>query len=453
MYPQFQAFLDLRQRVKYEGLSEGLKQRVRTLALDSIGDIIAGNAMREQQGLIRQAAGLGGSGEASILGTDIRVPAPFAALVNGAGIVSTEMDDGCSYAAGGPGFTAGHPGSYVMPAAWAMAETLDVDGKKFIESVIFAYEITTRVSRASKQRQSIHPHGTMAIGAAAVSAYLMDQDDETMAQSMAMGANMAVSTSWPAAMEGATVRNILNGLGCQNGVYAAHLPAAGFIGESTALETVYGKNIGFEFDEHWIKNGLPDDEFYISRNFYKMYACARPGHAPVDCALKIRQTPGFDPANIERFEIATYRVAADYGQSEVRNVFSARFSTRYPVAVALLYGDAGTHQFTEEKVRDPQILDLFHRGVVVEDPEYTAMTPDLRPARVTVWMKDGRKLQETVLKARGEWTNPFTPEELQHKFLDCSVPMIGEAAARKVIADTAKLEELQSIRKFIRDMK
>ncbi len=447
MYEQFSPLAKLANDVKVEKMSPELLLQTKLIILDNLGVTIAGNAMAEQVGLAKQYIYLGGIGEASILGTAYRTSAPFAAMVNASGTVSTELDEGCSYATG-------HPGSYMMAAAWAVAEATDVPGKRLLEAALLGYEVNTRVARSSKLRETVHPHGTTGtVGAAGAAGYLLGQDEETLKQTMSLGAGMAICSSQLAAMKGATVRNIENGLSAQNGVYAAYLPQCGFNGEDDAMTTSFGRNLGSAFDEKWLYEGLPNGEFYIMRNYFKMYACSRWNHAPVDCAMVLREKLAGRIDEIDHYEIATYDPATRLSWPEPTTVFGTRFSIPYTVAVSLVTGDCGLKAFSEEMMANKTVMDLAARGRVVEDPEYTAMIPELRPARVTIWMKDGSKLEESCFKAKGEWTNPFSTEELHQKFFSITSPVIGADAAKKAIASVMDLEHVASVRQLIRDLK
>ncbi len=442
---EFSPLIDLIERVDQMHIPPMLLRQAKLLALDSLGCILAGNAMEEQVALIAFTHLLGGAGEATILGTNYRSTASFAALINGSASVSTELDEGCAYAAG-------HPGSYIMPSAWAVGEAADVDGMRFLRAVILGYEICTRVARAALLHPTVHPHGTGVVGASAVSAYLLGQDRESIAESMKLGAGMLLASSWPAAVNGATVRNMLNGLACQNGVYAAYLPCCGFKGEDDAMTTAFACNLGTGFNKKWLADGLPDGEFYLMRNYFKLYACSRYNHAPIDAALVLRQKIK-NAADIDSFCVATYGTAARLGQPAISTVFSSRFSTPYCVAAALVLGHCGIDAFSKECLHDPLIRGLAERGTVIEDPDFSAMVPDMRPSRLTVYLKDGSCLQETCFKAGGEWTNPYSEKELQNKFLAISSPVIGTQAARRALSAIGELERSTSIRAFIRALK
>ena len=81
-----------------------------------------------------------------------------------------------------------------------------------------------------------------------------------------------------------------------------------------------------------------------------------------------------------------------------------------------LRGNAGYGSFTEAVVHDPAIVALRQRVHLVEDPEMTAVAPRLKPARVTVALKDGRQSTHTCESARGDFQRPYQESEIRDKF-------------------------------------
>ena len=81
---------------------------------------------------------MGGEGTSVIFGHPQRAGATMAALANGTSGVALEMDEGNRL--GG-----GHAAIHVIPSALAVAEERGATGREFLESVIVAYEVTSRM--------------------------------------------------------------------------------------------------------------------------------------------------------------------------------------------------------------------------------------------------------------------------------------------------------------------
>jgi 2-methylcitrate dehydratase PrpD len=115
----------------------------------------------------------------------------------------------------------------------------------------------------------------------------------------------------------------------------------------------------------------------------------------------------------------------------------ARFCLEYSLAVALVDGDATLSQFTMQRVGDPEVQAVSRRIHVHADPELMAYADEGEtlhyasfPAVVTIETMDGRTFIERVDLARGTARDPFTPAELDAKFLACATSFdTGDAHA------------------------
>ncbi len=128
----------------------------------------------------------------------------------------------------------------------------------------------------------------------------------------------------------------------------------------------------------------------------------------------------------------------------------AKFSLPYAVAVALLDRAAGLAQFTDERVRQPDVRELVPRVEVAIDPEaeaagYHQMFTQMF-TRVTLRLHDGRSLSAQASFARGSPQRPFTRDELLAKFRECASLALPLARVEELIAAIAAIEEAPDVR-------
>ena len=64
--------------------------------------------------------------------------------------------------------------------------------------------------------------------------------------------------------------------------------------------------------------------------------------------------------------------------------------------------------------------------------ELTAKLPAQRPARVRVWLKDGRTLEETALTNKGDTEDPYSADEVIAKFHEVAGAFVKHARLREV---------------------
>ena len=153
-----------------------------------------------------------------------------------------------------------------------------------------------------------------------------------------------------------------------------------------------------------------------------------------------------DPARIERVEVASYAFAAELDDPKPRNVLAGKFSVPFAVATTLVNGSSAVGSFTGENVANPEILALAARVTVREDPAMSAQLPDRRPARVTVTLADGTTLTAGTETNRGDWADPYPPEEIRTKYLSLTARLWPEHAAAAVWDAVMALESETDMR-------
>lgn len=410
-----------------------------TVVTDTVGVILAGSVLPEVVALAEQAAVLGPGDSATILGRRRRAAPPYAALVNGTGGVSLELDEGNQFAIN-------HPSIHLLPAALAMAEHLGVCGEKLLEAVVAGYEVAVRVGRASKLRAGVHPFGTHAVmGATVAVAKLQGLGAREMAAALRVGAGMAVASSQGAANKGATVRNAYTGMTNMAGLMAPFLSTSGIIGEPDGIEVTFGYLLGAGFDPAGVVDDL-GQRWYITQNYFKLQACSRWNHAPVEAIERLLPRKPFSPDQVEAILVETYDPAIRLNGRDPVNWFAAKHSIPYNVAAMICFGTAGPEAHTPERVADPTVREVAARVTVQEDPALTALTPDIRAGRVKVLLRDGTRLEEYVDRPRGGFDNPYTPEELNEKFLRLAGRALGEDGARRALDLCRRCAELPDVR-------
>jgi 2-methylcitrate dehydratase PrpD len=204
-----------------------------------------------------------------------------------------------------------------------------------------------------------------------------------------------------------------------NGVQAFVLASAGFLGPYDVLEGDLGflnmMSPNVKLIELIIQK---EDQLRIFQIYRKPYAACRHSHAAVDAALQIKANYPFAVENIVSVKVETYKWAvAGHEHTEIVGINSAKMSTPYAVAVALLFGKAGIHEFDAEYIHNQELLQLTNKVSVQEDPELTSLVPNKRTARVTVETKLAEFTFQVDLP-KGEPENPISSHELEKKLED-----------------------------------
>jgi 2-methylcitrate dehydratase PrpD len=119
---------------------------------------------------------------------------------------------------------------------------------------------------------------------------------------------------------------------------------------------------------------------------------------------------------VERIDVATFRFASVMRHPDPPNYFASKYSLPHVAACLVVRGSAGYAAVDDSALADPAIAALRHRVQIVEDRAMNPSVPALKPARVTLTLKDGRQATRSCDSPRGDCLNPYDPAEIRAKF-------------------------------------
>ncbi|MBX9942975.1 MAG: MmgE/PrpD family protein [Reyranella sp.] len=426
---------------RFDSLAPATVEQTSYVILDTIGAIGGGAAEPEMRALTARLTD-GPAGDASVIGTGLTASSATAALLNGTAGTFLEMDEGNRFARG-------HPAIHVLPVLWAVAESRGLSGKAVMEALVLGYEVGARVGIAAALRPDMHPHGTWGtVGAAAALAKLRGHDAARLRETINVASSLTLATSKRTMLEGGTVRNTYAGIANRLALMAIDLVETGFTGERDGLSSVFGRVVSDRFDSARMVDGLGRD-WQIDRNYFKLHSCCRYNHGALDALdnLLARETVAADA--VERVDVASYLYAAELDDQAPRNTLGAKFSVPFAVATRLVRGSSRVENFTWDAVRDAKVQAMAKRVFVTEDKAMTAKLPQLRPARVTLQLGDGRTLAASVDTNRGDDQAPYSRDELTGKYFSLAERVWSHEAADALRRRLLALADATSIKGLI----
>src|ERR1700724_1115860 len=159
-------------RTAYADVPTALLERARVYVLDNLAAGFLGS-VQPWSGIVADTVReLGGCEQASIFHRAWRTDVSRATLINGTMLAAFEAEH--------IGHVA-HPSATVFPAALAMAERLQADGRSFLLAMLLGYEVVCRVgeaqTRATEVERGFHNPGVNgAFGAATATGKLLGLD-------------------------------------------------------------------------------------------------------------------------------------------------------------------------------------------------------------------------------------------------------------------------------------
>jgi 2-methylcitrate dehydratase PrpD len=105
-----------------------------------------------------------------------------------------------------------------------------------------------------------------------------------------------------------------------------------------------------------------------------------------------------------------------------------------------VFGSVRLNAFGPDRLGNPEIRALMKKIECVADPELSKAFPRQRAARVEIETADGRRLEHFQATRKGDPEMPLTDDELNGKFIELAMPVIGEAGAHALLERLWKLE-------------
>ena len=424
--------------LRFEDVPESLVAELKVLTLDYLGVALRGSTTDSARIVAGFQAEYGAARrEATIIGTGARVSAQAAAFANAVASHSIELDDVDELALF-------HFSPPVLSAALGAAEAGGVNGKAYLLAAAVGSEVMARVSSATNpamRDRGFHSTATCGVfGAAAAAASAEGLSPAGTASAFGIAGAHAAGLM---EMYGPSMQKRMNpGPAAQNGVVAARLARRGYTGADTIFEGERGVLRAFADggNPEALVEGL--DSEYPVRIEYKAYACARPIHNAVDCALLLRGRLAGRFPEIREMMIFRHPAWARYHQiASPRSHHEAQVSLNHAVAVAFVEGAAFLDQFQEDFLAHPEVQRLSRMLQFHEDPGL----PRGVSCRLRVTLASGESLEAQVDYPKGSLQNPMTPEDHWRKFQSLAGARFSAARLEEIRDTVGHLEDLGGI--------
>lgn len=360
-----------------------------------------------------------------------------AALINGAASHSVEFDD--IYRDAGY-----HPGSPTISAALAAAQTHGVSGERFLRGVIVGYEVSTRIGEAVMPSHYRYWHTTGTVGSFGAAAAVATILGCTLEQFMhALGTVGTFASGLQQAFRSqAMTKPLHGGHAADVGAFAAMAAAKGVTGALDILEGEVGFGAAMSSEPDWSKatRGLGED-YHIVHMTFKNHGCCGHTFPSIDGALVLKERHGIRYQDIRKIRLATYKAGLDIiDNATPEGDYQAKFSLQYVVAHALVHGSVRLNAFLPDRLNDGEVRALMQKIECVADAELSKGYPTQRAAQLEIEMVDGRRYTHFQPTRKGDPEMPLSDDELDDKFMELTMPVIGEAPARALLAQLRGLD-------------
>jgi 2-methylcitrate dehydratase PrpD len=443
-------FMDVTARIaefvtelKYTSIPTAAVQTAKTAVRDCLGVALAGSKEEDAKICAQIARQENAREEAAVIGQGFKTSALQAAFANGTAAHALDFDHSFTLM--------GQPTAPIIPAIFALGESLGASGRQLIEAYVAGYEVTGKLAHSLRDtaHDGWHAPSTLgSFGAAAACGKLLGLSSSQVEMALGIAASMA---SGIVANFGTMTKPLHVGLGARNGVLAAKLAQGGYTANPKAIESGFGFYQVFHQDTPIREQPIEE----LGRSYallsdglrIKPYPCGGLTHQVIDAVLEFRANHGLTPEMIEAVDVDVVKHTFDRIVFRVPQTgIQGKFCMPYLVARAIIDGKIGLEIFTDSAVRDRNVLKLAERVRMNLDTNLKKTDLGGRPCRVTIRLKNGQSYSREAQHAKGGPEFPMTEEELKEKFSECARQALRPDAVQRALVHIEGLERLDDVR-------
>ncbi len=425
----------------YEQIPQAVVERAKDCLIDSVGACVHGAQMPWTQTVIDYAQRNSAAGESSVLGTEVKVRAPFACLANGAAAHAFELDPLCEPSVGM------HPGAALAVPSLAVAQGRKKSGRELIEAFVAGFEVLYRIGQAAQQsseKLGFHAPAVMGVyGAATVAGKLFGLSADQMAHAYGIAGSMS-SGLMEFSRSGGQVKRLHLGRTAEGGFMAAALARDGLTGPQAVLEGKYGTLNTFARDAQpacLTRNLL--EEWHTLKVKIKRFACHSTAQVPVSLILDLKTRHGISGDDVARFTLAVNeKTLSHHNIAQPADLAMAQYSVPFSAALALFVDPTDPWVFCTRNLEDPRIRALAQSATL--EPYAAAASQVAMATRVTLHLKNGQTLSAEGDNFRGTPSQPLLRGELLEKFLKLTAHR-ARPRAERLFAQLADAESVKDV--------
>ncbi|MEJ1978078.1 MAG: MmgE/PrpD family protein [Acetobacteraceae bacterium] len=434
--------------VQFSDLPDAVVEGAKLLILDALGCTLGGFHSEPAAVVRALARDLGGTAEASFIGSPLLGSCALAVFANGTALRYLDWNDYLF------GRDPAHP-SGNLPVALAIGERAGCSGREVIAALVGAYEIHLRLAEyagvPSLWKRGWHHSCNLAFSASALAARLLGADAAVTAHAIAIAATHLNTLAQLQSGGISLIKATAEAWVAKGAVEAALLAQHGLTGPDPIMEGKAGwaGSVAGGVDLAGLAAPL-DGDFRMMRTSVKPYAAVATAMAPVQAAIDLHRDEGVRADSIAAVvvrlpEFALGTPSADPDRRYPATRESADHSFIYCTGVALMFGRCMEPEFEDAVRTAPALRDLLGRIELAADAALTARWPGAAGGEVEVRLHDGRLLRRRYDAPPGHPTNMPDRAQAEDKFLSLAAPVLGDARARQALEAVWSLDQADSI--------
>ena len=395
-------------------------------------------------------ADLGGEPQATLIGTERRLPAANAAFANAMLCHGLDFDDTHSE-------SVSHVSTVISPATLAAAEQVGANGGDTLAAIVVGNEVVCRIGMAAPgafHARGFHPTAICGVfGGVAAIGRVTGASTATTTSALGIAGSFAGGL-FAYLTDGTPTKPMHAGWAAHGAHLASSLAAHGAEGPKTVLEGKFGLYHAFlaaaegEID---IPAQLADLglRWETPRIAYKPFPVCHFMHGSLGAAAEAVGGRTFSADEIADVlvtvpEAGVSLVLEPAGQKRVpRSEYEGKFSLQYSVASMLVRGHVAVTDFTDEAIADDAVLAVAAK-VRYETRPYPTY-PQAFPGGAVVTLEDGTAFEADFPFQKGGPENPLSAAEVRAKFRENASLALTDRAVEALEDTILTLEDHDDI--------
>ncbi len=457
-------------KTNYSDLPPKVVDECKRDMLDSIGCALAAKGQSKADKGIACGRRLGGSdGPATIIGTGQRSSIFGAAFANGEMISTLDADSV---------LLPGHVSPYVLPGAFAIAESEGRSGQDLIAAVAVSHEMSYRFGAAMNGTReyrdgkaataAVVGYSSTIFGATASASKLKQMTAAQIANALGIAAAITpvnAHGAWLRHAPPSTIKYLMAGALAQSALTAAEMGELGHRGDLQLLEDAefgYPRFIGTtKWEPQQLTQGLGSDWRFPNFQMYKPYPHCRVMHAPLDILIELIHKHDLRVEEIEGINAygeGWAYVLPSFMFREIREVQDAQFSFAHGLALAAHGVAPGPRWQDPQLVFAPSVMALMDKVRLEVHPDSAnaySQNPSSRPSRVEIRARGQTFSGERLFPKGTPSPDPaslMTTEELVGKFRSFVGGLVPAATIDRIIDSVLNLERVKDFSNVMRSL-
>jgi 2-methylcitrate dehydratase len=343
-----------------------------------------------------------------------------------------------------------------------MAERVGASMEEVIVAIVLAYEFEQRLCLFAvpgiRERKWHHATLTQFVSPI-VAGKILGLNVDQMVNAIGISGSHNHTIGCPTAGKLTMMKNTVDPMATQSGVFAALMAEKGYTGTEKVFEgkegfmdCFFGWNAKLEemepidmrgrealgewkWDLDALLGGL-GESYKIMECSMKAFPCEALSHVHLTAVINAVKDNDIAYDEIDEVIVTTIARACDilFDPHKYRpdSRETADHSLPYCVAAAIVDRKVTTQSFSDEKIKDPKIWEVIDLIKGEASQEFEKMFPEKQPSKVVVRTKDGREFSEYREYPKGDPREPMTMEDLDVKFEALATDVMGKGRMEEI---------------------